>query len=516
MMKIVKMTLVALILVGLVVSQFGCKSASDEAEALENQVVTVQRGDITIDVTAVGNLALSRTEDLSFEMGGTVEEVSVQEGDTVEEGEILAKLDISEWEDNLALLEDQVTAKERDLLQAEINVINAEITLENAEDAWLHTVSAGDAVRRAKDYLEYYNQYMASVATTPEEIEAWQLEIISANQALREAWDHFLSVASESEEVIVKEMGVELAKARLEDAQNTLQDAKEGLEEAISKSPEIKAPFAGFITMVNVEGGDEVMKGTVAVQLADPNKFEAYILVSEMDILQVKLGGEAWMEVDAMQGLSLPAKVTHISPTATIQQGVVNYRVKVEIESLEAVRQERQEVGREAMQEAVQKIMQGEMPERLKQAIEEGQITQEQAEEIMERMQQGQFGQQGQVPMQPGQGGQQVMPTLPLEDFQLREGLTLTVSIIVDERDDVLLVPNSAITSQRGQAYVQVVSPDGTTEERPVTTGLSDWQFTEVIDGLSEGEQVLVPQGSTTTTTTPQQGGGMPFFPRGR
>ena len=80
----------------------------------------------------------------------------------------------------------------------------------------------------------------------------------------------------------------------------------------------------------------------------------------------------------------------------------------------------------------------------------------------------------------------------------------------------MLLVPNSAITSQRGQAYVQVVSPDGTTEERPVTTGLSDWQFTEVIDGLSEGEQVLVPQGSTTTTTTPQQGGGMPFFPRGR
>ncbi len=117
--------------------------------------------------------------------------------------------------------------------------------------------------------------------------------------------------------------------------------------------------------------------------------------------------------------------------------------------------------------------------------------------------------------MQPGQGGQQVMPTLPLEDFQLREGLTLTVSIIVDERDDVLLVPNSAITSQGGQSYVQVVSPDGTTKERPVTTGLSDWQFTEVTEGLIEGEQVLVPQGSTSTTTTPQQGGGMPFFPGG-
>jgi len=259
--------------------------------------------------------------------------------------------------------------------------------------------------------------------------------------------------------------------------------------------------IAGFITKVNVEGGDEVMKGTLAVQLADPNKFEANILVSEMDILQVKLGGEAWVQVDAMPGMSLPAEVTHISPTATIQSGVVNYRVKVEIESLEAVQQERQE----ARQEAMQGIAQGEIPERLKQAIEEGRITQEQIEEMIRQRQQG-------------QGGQQQIPAMLLEDFQLREGLTVTVSILVQERTDVLLVPNSAITSQGGQAYVQVVSPDGTTEERPVTTGLSDWQYTEITKGLSEGEKVVVTGTGTTTTTptTPQPGGRMPFFPGGR
>ena len=90
------------------------------------------------------------------------------------------------------------------------------------------------------------------------------------------------------------------------------------------------------------------------------------------------------------------------------------------------------------------------------------------------------------------------------EEFQLREGLTVTVTIAVDERTEVLLVPNAAITSSSGQSYVRVVSPAGTTEERAIQTGISDWQFTEVTDGLSEGEQVLVPQGTTTTTT--QQG----------
>ena len=264
-----------------------------------------------------------------------------------------------------------------------------------------------------------------------------------------------------------------------------------------SKSPAITAPFAGFITRVNVEGGDEVMTGTVAVQLADPDQFEAEIMVSEMDISQVKEGGDAQVEVDALSGLTLPAKVTHIAPTATIQSGVVNYKVKVEVASLEEMIQERQA----AQQEATEKIQQGELPERLKQALESGQITQEQADEMMKQMQEWQQQPQAQ------------MPTMTPENFQLREGLTVTVSIIIEARTDVLLVPNAAITTERGQSYVQVVSPDGTTEKRAIQTGITDYRFTEVIEGLTEGEQIIVPEGTTTTPTTSQQRpGGMMLF----
>ncbi|MFC1916754.1 efflux RND transporter periplasmic adaptor subunit [Chloroflexota bacterium] len=289
---------------------------------------------------------------------------------------------------------------------------------------------------------------------------------------------------------------LEDAQLAIEDAQKALDDAQEKWGEAKSKSPVITAPFAGFITTVNIEGGDEVMTGTVAVQLADPDKFKAEIVVSEMDISQIKVGGEAQVQVDAMSGPTLPAKVTHISPTATIQSGVVNYKVKVEVQSLEAMVQERQAV----RQEAMDGIQPGELPERLKQAVEEGRITQEQVEEMMKQRQQGQGGQQGQ------------MPTMIAEGFQLREGLTVTVSMIVDERNDVLLVPNGTITTQGRQTYAQVLSPDGTIEERAITTGISNWQYTEVTEGLSEGEQVVVPQGTTSTSTTQQQQGGM-FIP---
>ncbi len=101
--------MVASLLCAVVVSSFGCASKSGSAPVLENQVATVQRGDLTIDITAVGNLALSQTEDLAFDLfyqEGTVEEVLVEEGDIVEEGQVLAKLDTSEWDDQLRTLEE--------------------------------------------------------------------------------------------------------------------------------------------------------------------------------------------------------------------------------------------------------------------------------------------------------------------------------------------------------------------------------------------------------------------------
>ena len=397
----------------------------------------MQRGNLVVDIPASGNLILSHEEELAFETGGTVLEIPVEVGDSVEEGQVLARLDISEWEDELTQLELQLMTKNRDLLQAEVNLKNAELALEKAEE--------------------------------PEDKEGNPL-------------------APDPLEVEIKELQVELAEARLSDAEKTLEDAQEALDEAKNASLEIIAPFAGFISKINVSPGHEVKKGTVAVILADPTQFETEVFVSEMDIFKVKLGTRATVQVNAVPTLTLPAKVVWISPTARLQSGVVNYQVKVEIESLQAVHQEQQE--------ARQEISPEELPEQVKKAIEEGRITQEQAEEMMKQRQQGQ------------------VPAAILEGFQLREGLTVTVSIIVKEKDNVLLVPNSAITTQGRQTYVQVLSPDGTIEERSIKTGISDWQYTEVTDGLSEGEKVVIPQGTTTTPTTPQQrqpGGPMPI-----
>jgi multidrug efflux pump subunit AcrA (membrane-fusion protein) len=478
----------------------GCNANSEEETATDNQVATVERGDISIDIAAAGNLSYSRQEDLAFEIAGTVEEVPVEVGDSVEEGQTLAKLDTSEWQD-------QLSALELDLIQAQINQKNAEIALDKAknpyteeeiEDAEQAVEDAEYDLNRIEGELRY-----ALIHGSDNEVTQLQTQAYSAQRTLdiaEETLDDMLYERDE-DDIEIKGMQLEIAEGRLD-------NAKKAVEEALDTGPEITAPFDGFITQVNVSGGDEVLKGTVAVQIADPTRFEVELLVSETDIFDITLGGEAYVQVDAQTLPDLPAEVTYISPTATISSGVVNYEVKVEVEPLETIRQQQQEAmqtRQEEMQAAAEAAAAGEMPEQLQAAIEAGEITQEQAEEMIQQM-----------PQMEGTTLEQLPGLIP-EDFELKEGLSVTVSILISQASDVLLVPNGAITYQGRDTYVQVVLPDGTTEERAIQTGISDWQYTEVTDGLSEGEQVVVPETtSTSTSTTSQQGfqgpGGNGFF----
>lgn len=519
--------LIALGLIGLTISLTTGGSEQGEALAQESQRVTVQRGDLSLEITAAGNLELSHIEDLSIDLfypEGTIEEVLVEEGDTVEEGQVLVKLDMDEWNDELNTLEEAlttaqrnvtskqsalakaerqvitlerqvadkesaVTEAERAIAEKEFNTRQAELNLQTAENnlGQIEEVKeAQDDVEAAEDNLHFIKKVISNQAGLDiTDISYWTLQKANAEDELEWAEEDLQEILEGTSlsltddvtlEITKKQLLVEQAKLNLEDAEiavanakkavddakyalesarldvedaeqavedarlnvedteQDLTDAEEELADARSKSPEIKATFAGFVTKINVKGGDEVMKGTVAVQIADPNKFEAEILVSEIDISKVELGGEALVQVEALD-LTLPATVTHIAPTATISSGVVNYSVTIEVQSTEA---------------------------------ESSQLT---------------------------AGDENA------ENADLREGMTVALSLIVSQRSDVLLVPYTAITSEGEQKYVQVVSPDGTIENRAVTTGITDYQYTEVTEGLSEGEQVLM-SGTVITATS--------------
>jgi len=88
-------------------------------------------------------------------------------------------------------------------------------------------------------------------------------------------------------------------------------------------------------------------------------------------------------------------------------------------------------------------------------------------------------------------------------DPRLRAGLTANASIVVQQKDNVLLVPNRAIKVTRNQRTVQVME-NGQLVEKQIRTGMSNDQFTEVTDGLTEGQEVAI---ITTATNQPISGG---------
>jgi len=76
----------------------------------------------------------------------------------------------------------------------------------------------------------------------------------------------------------------------------------------------------------------------------------------------------------------------------------------------------------------------------------------------------------------------------------LKPEMTANVEIVAVEKEDVLLLPAQALGRKRRERFVILPKPDGTEEERTVTTGASDGEKIEIVDGLAEGETVLLPR----------------------
>ena len=85
-------------------------------------------------------------------------------------------------------------------------------------------------------------------------------------------------------------------------------------------------------------------------------------------------------------------------------------------------------------------------------------------------------------------------------NYDLKPDMTARLVINTNERHNVLYLPNEAVKVVNGQATVQVLEK-GKQVTKNVTTGLSGEMSTEIVDGLSEGDEVVLPTKKTTTRT---------------
>ena len=133
----------------------------------------------------------------------------------------------------------------------------------------------------------------------------------------------------------------EVGKAAKQNAYFNVQSASATVNEAKDNlgRTTIYAPADGTISMLNVELGERVlgtqqMTGTEILRVANLNNMEVEVDVNENDIVKIKVGDEANVEVDAYLKKQFKGIVTSISNSASsalTADQVTNFKVKVRI-----------------------------------------------------------------------------------------------------------------------------------------------------------------------------------------
>jgi HlyD family secretion protein len=72
----------------------------------------------------------------------------------------------------------------------------------------------------------------------------------------------------------------------------------------------------------------------------------------------------------------------------------------------------------------------------------------------------------------------------------LRLGMSVDVEVRTGGKDNVMLAPSSAVMEREGQKFVFVVQ-DGKVTRKNVTSGISNWERTEILSGISQGDAVI-------------------------
>lgn len=360
----VRRSLLVLTIVMLVfpILTFGVQAAQQRSAASQNRLQTlqlyrVQKGNVKVTVSAIGTLQADQEVNLSFATAGRVAEVLVQPGDEVLANDPLVRMDdetqrIAYDQASLALQKAQLSAEK--LLQpvSDDDIRTAQAAVDSAWGTYLSLANAvSDEDIQAAD-LSYQQAYQAwqdaqriygenpsnemlrakeGEASFDAEIARLKAEALknSRGPQLGAAYQRVLQAKSEldrvkagptSAEVDQANIAVEQAQAQLDRTQSAYQQMT------------LVAPFDGVVSAVNVEPGALVAPGVAVVELTDISPLRLTVQVDEIDIGQVHAGVPATVQLDALPGVQLSAKLDDIALVGSNNNGVVSYDAHLTLE----------------------------------------------------------------------------------------------------------------------------------------------------------------------------------------
>jgi HlyD family secretion protein len=461
-----KVGLVSVLVVLILLGAGGFYWFSANGRTPSYRTASVERGELLSTISATGTLNAVVTVQVGTQVSGTIQQLLVDFNSPVKKGMLIARIDPATFEAKVnqaqadlensrasVLNQRAAVAKARaDLVNAKANVVRQEVALRDAKiklDSRIRLFGEGGISQEERDSAQ------AASDSAVAQLEAAQANVNSAQAALEVTQ---AQLAAAEAQVRQKQASLDLAQV---DLRNTL----------------IRAPVDGVVVSRNVDVGQTVAASLQAPTLfliaQDLTKMQVDTNVDEADIGRVALEQEATFTVDSYPGQTFRGRVMQIRQAPQVIQNVVTYNTVVAVSNV---------------------------------------------------------------------------------DLKLKPGMTANVKLLVARRENALLVPNAAFrfrpdaasgassagVGAQGQASGApsgaartgapgvgaragrgpegmarqgdgsrqriYVLADGKPTERQVKTGLNDGQRTEILEGLAEGDAVIVGTGQARGNTGTQGG----------
>lgn len=263
--------------------------AGGDDPALRYATQTVQRGNLTVTVTATGTLQPTNQVDVGSELSGIIKTVEVDYNQQVKAGQVLARLDTT---------------------KLEAQRLQSQAALESAQAKALQAQATAQEARSQLARFEEVRELSGGKVPSQQDLEAAEATLKRAK-------------ADEAS-----------ARAQAAQAKATLDANRTDLAKAV-----IRSPINGVVLVRSVEPGQTVaatFQAPVLFTIAeDLTRMELHVDVDEADVGQVKEGQQATFTVDAYPDRPFPARTTQVRFGAKTAEGVVTYEALLTVDNAE-------------------------------------------------------------------------------------------------------------------------------------------------------------------------------------
>lgn len=496
---------VALVLGGLARGQGAATAAVQDNS---DRVVSAALGDITASVSASGDVRAAREARLSLQVAGTVQDVFVDTGDVVQAGDALVQLDTADLardvaaaEQNLIIHEANLAGLTNDATASDLAAKQASLDSALANLADVQDGADAEEITAARASLGAAEEAYADLLDGPdaEKVAQALASLKNAEAALQKAQTAYDKVASHPD-IGMLQQSVDLQQAtnNYASAEANYRDVVQGAtSEALAQArASVEQARANLATLLEKPTAAELAAANAQVrqaeaQLADltDGATREQLTIAEAQVAQARISLEnARARLD---DATLRAPFAGIITAVHVTAGEFANGLAIDLvdpDSLQVVLDvDEVDVGSLAAGQAARITLEAWPDTEI-----DGQVS-------------------SIAPAATASSAvvsYEVIVDLDDTDLPVRAGMTADAELITATRENVLIVPNQAITPVRaeGKYYVEFFDAGSTGTRRvEVTIGLKDDDHTEITGGIAAGDQVMIrslTQATSSATTT--------------